>query len=56
MNELYIYWLSAETEEQNIDWTKDNDFICNTNNDEIKIDIQIAESDLLDDQGLKMFQ
>ena len=34
LNELYNYWLSTETEDQNIDWTKDNDFICNTDNDE----------------------
>jgi hypothetical protein len=55
LNELYNYWLSTETEDQNIDWTKDNDFICNTDNDEIKIDTQIMELDLLDDQELKIF-
>ena len=55
LNELYNYWLSTETEDQNIDWTKDNDFICNTDNDEIKIDTQITELDLLDDQELKIF-
>ena len=33
-----IIYCRFETEDQNIDWTKDNDFICNTDNDEIKID------------------
>ena len=56
LNELYIHWLSTKTEDQNIDQTKDNDFICNTDNDEIKIDTQITELDLLDDQELKIFQ
>ena len=55
LNELYNYWLSTETEDQNIDWTKDNDFICNTDNDEIKIDTQVMKLDLLDDQELKIF-